>query len=241
MQTRALHALASAGVLAILVSILTSVPALAATSTITGVVTDSVSSAAIAGVQVSTNPASVTATTNGSGAYSLTVTAGTYDVLFTLSGYNANFVGAVVAPPSGTVTANVALVKVAANTAQDLFSRPDQTGIGTASDGHTWLNDLSVFPAGKVSIVSRQVFIQTVAGNTDHDTWMGIAYRDEEITADINTVATLSGGTGVQHGGRLLGRVLGNDQWLVLTAASPSGWTTAATGLSSRPPFTPFH
>jgi hypothetical protein len=211
-----LRAFAGAGLLALLIGVLISVPVYAASSTITGVVTDSVTSAAIAGVTVATNPASVTATTNGSGAYTLNLTAGTYDVLFTLGGYNSNFAGAVVAPPSGTVTANVALVKVAANTAQDLFSRPDQTGIGTASDGHTWSNDLSVFPAGKVSIVSRQDFIQTVAGNTDHDTWMGIAYRDQEITADINTVATLSGGTGVQHGGRLLGRVLGNDQWLVL-------------------------
>ena len=40
---------------------------------------------------------------------------------------------------------------------------------------------------------------------------------DQEITADLNTVATLPGGTGVQHGGRLLARVLGSDQWVVLT------------------------
>ncbi len=217
---RTLRTFASAGVLALVMGVLMSIPAFAATSTITGVVTDSVTSAAIAGVQVSTNPASVTATTNASGAYSLTVTAGTYDVLFTLSGYNANFAGAVVAPPSGTVTANVALVKVPANAAQDLFSRPDQTGIGTASDGHTWSNDLNVYPAGKVSIVSRQVFIQTVAGNTDHDTWMGTAYRDEEITADINAVGVIMP-SGMQHGGRLLARVLGSDQWLVL-ALNPS-------------------
>ena len=214
---RTLRTFASAGVLALVMGVLMSIPAFAASSTISGVVTDSVTSAAIAGVTVVTNPATVTATTNGSGAYTLNLTAGTYDVAFTLSGYNVNFVGAVVAPANGTATANVALVKIPANAAQDLFSRPDQTGIGTSSDGHTWSNDLNVFPAGKVSIVSRQVFIQTVAGNTDHDTWMGIAYRDEEITADINTVATLPGGIGVQHGGRLLARVLGSDQWVVLT------------------------
>jgi carboxypeptidase family protein len=214
---RTLRTLAGASFLALVMGVSMSIPALAASSTISGVVTDSVTSAPIAGVQVSTNPASVTATTNVSGAYSLTVTAGTYDVLFTLSGYNSNFVGAVNAPGGGTATANVALVKVPANAAQDLFSRPDQTGIGTASDGHTWSNDLNVYPAGKVSIVGQKVFIQTVAGNTDHDTWMGISYRDEEITADINAVATLPGGIGVQHGGRLLARVLGSDQWVVLT------------------------
>ena len=188
-----------------------------------GVVTDAGTSAAIAGVQVATNPASVTTTTNGSGAYTLNVTAGTYDVLFTLSGYNSNFVGAVNAPANGTATANVALVRVPANAAQDLFSRPDQSGIGTASDGHTWSNDLNVFPNGKVSIVSRQVFIQTVAGNTDHDTWMGIAYRDEEITADINAVGVIMP-SGAEHGGRLLARVMGSDQWIVL-ALNPSGST----------------
>jgi hypothetical protein len=187
------------------------------------VVTDAGTSAAIAGVQVATNPASVTTTTNGSGAYTLNVTAGTYDVLFTLSGYNSNFVGAVNAPANGTATANVALVGVPANAAQDLFSRPDQSGIGTASDGHTWSNDLNVFPNGKVSIVSRQVFIQTVAGNTDHDTWMGIAYRDEEITADINAVGVIMP-SGAEHGGRLLARVMGSDQWIVL-ALNPSGST----------------
>ena len=186
-------------------------------------VTDAGTSAAIAGVQVATNPASVTTTTNGSGAYTLNVTAGTYDVLFTLSGYNSNFVGAVNAPANGTATANVALVRVPANAAQDLFSRPDQSGIGTASDGHTWSNDLNVFPNGKVSIVSRQVFIQTVAGNTDHDTWMGIAYRDEEITADINAVGVIMP-SGAEHGGRLLARVMGSDQWIVL-ALNPSGST----------------
>src|SRR5438309_1562825 len=223
---RTLRTFAGAGVLALVMGVLMSVPALAASSTISGVVTDSVTSAAIAGVQVSTNPASVTATTNASGAYTLTVTAGTYDVLFTLSGYNTNFVGAVNAPANGTATANIGLVKVPANAAQDLFSRPDQTGIGTASDGHTWSNDLNVFPAGKVSIVGQKVFIQTVAGNTDPDTWMGIAYRDEEITADLNTVATLPGGLGVQHGGRLLARVLGSDQWVVLTLnPTDNSWT----------------
>src|SRR6202011_5799281 len=101
-----LRVFAGASLLALLMGVAISMPALAASSTISGVVTDSVTSAAIAGVQVSTNPASVTATTNASGAYSLTVTAGTYDVLFTLSGNNSNFVGAVNAPPSGTATAN---------------------------------------------------------------------------------------------------------------------------------------
>jgi hypothetical protein len=71
--------------------------------------------------------------------------------------------------------------------------------------------------------VSRQLFIQTVAGNTDHDTWMGTAYRDQEITADINAVGVIMP-SGAEHGGRLLARVLGSDQWLVLTL-NPSGST----------------
>jgi len=199
-------------------------PVQAASSTITGTVTNSSTSAPIAGVQVSTQPASVTATTDSSGAYTLSVTAGTYNVLFTASGYNANFVGGVIAPANGTIAANQALVPVPALAAQDLFSRPDQSGIGTASDGHAWSNDLNVFPLATTSIVGRQFFVQTKTQNTDHDTWMGIAYRDQEITADLNTVSVVI--DTFQHGGRLLARVLGNDQWIILTP-SPSNSTLA--------------
>ncbi|HEV2029129.1 MAG TPA: carboxypeptidase regulatory-like domain-containing protein [Candidatus Dormibacteraeota bacterium] len=214
---RALKTLASTGLLALVIAVLASVPVQAAsTATITGVVTDSGTSAPIGGAQVVTQPASSTATTNSSGAYTITLAAGTYDVLITAGGYNANFVGAVNAPASGTVTANQTLTPVPANAAQDLFSRPDQSGIGTASDGHTWSNDLNVFPNATVSIVSRQLHVQNPTANSDHDTWMGIAYRDQEITGDINMVSV--------NGGRLLARVLGYDKWIVL-ALNPNNST----------------
>jgi len=179
------------------------------------VVNDARTGAPIAGAQVSTQPASTTASTDNNGAYVLNLATGTYDVLFTAPGYNANFVGSVSAPPNGTATANEALVRVPAQAAQDLFSRPDQSGLGTASDGHTWANDFNVYPTAKVSIVGGQDFVQTMTQNTDLDTWMGIAYRDEEVSADMNMVAVLSD-PNFQHGGRLLARVQGSDSWIVL-------------------------
>jgi len=179
------------------------------------VVSDARTGAPVAGGQVSTQPASTTATTGNNGAYSLNLAAGTYNVLFTAPGYNANFVGAVNAPSNGTATANQALVRVPAQGAQDLFSRPNQSGIGTASDGHTWADDFTVYPTAKVSIVGGQDFVQTMTANTDLDTWMGIAYRDQEVTADMNMVAVLSDPS-FQHGGRLLARVQGSDSWIVL-------------------------
>ncbi|HEX7264993.1 MAG TPA: carboxypeptidase-like regulatory domain-containing protein, partial [Candidatus Dormibacteraeota bacterium] len=131
-----------------------SVPAQAASpSTITGVVTISGTSTPIAGAQVSTQPASSTTTTDSGGNYTLNVTAGTYNVIYAASGFNTDFIAGIVAPPNGSVAANAALKPVPAQAAEDLFSRPDQSGIGTASDGHTWSNDLSKYPNGTVSIV----------------------------------------------------------------------------------------
>jgi carboxypeptidase family protein len=216
---RALRTLAGVGLLAIVSGVLGSVPVLAANATINGVVTDFSTGAPIAGVAVATSPASVTATTDTSGAYTLSVPAGTYDVLFTMSGYNANFVPAV-SPPA---TANEALVPVPANAAEDLFSRPDQSGIGTASDGNTWTRDTAQFPNGTVDISSRRAFFQTVSAVTDLDVWMGIAYRDQEVTADINAISVLPP-VGTQHGGRLLARVQGADTWLLM-ALNPSDST----------------
>jgi len=184
------------------------------------VVSDARTGAPVAGAQVSTQPASTTATTGNNGSYTLNLAAGTYNVLFTAPGYNANFVGAVNAPSNGTATANQALVRVPALAAQDLFSRPNQTGLGTASDGHTWANDFNVYPTARVSIVGGQDFVQTMAQNTDLDTWTGIAYRDQEVTADMNMVAVLSD-PNFQHGGRLLARVQGSDSWIVM-ALNPS-------------------
>ncbi len=165
---------------------------------------------------MSTQPATTSATTGSNGSYTLNTSAGTYNVVFTAAGYNANFVGSVNAPANGTATASQALAAVPAGTAQDLFSRPDQSGIGTASDGHTWANDMNVYPTGVVGVVGRQLFVQTDTQNTDHDTWMGIPYRDQEVTADMNMVNVLSD-PNYQHGGRLLARVQGSDSWIVLT------------------------
>jgi hypothetical protein len=216
---RALRTVAGAGALAMVTGLLVSMPVLATTSTISGVVTIAGTSTPIAGVTVATSPASTTATTDSTGSYSLSVTSGTYDVLFTMSGYNNNFVGAVNA--TSNAAASQALVPIPAQAAQDLFSRPDQNGIGTASDGHTWTRDSGVYPLGTVDIVNRQAFVQTASAATSLDAWMGIAYRDQEVTADINMAVAPGGG---QHGGRLLARVVGSDQWLVL-ALNPTDST----------------
>ncbi len=190
---------------------------------ISGVVSDAGTGAPIAGALVATQPASTTATTDTGGAYTLNLSVGTYNVVFTAPGYNANFEGAVNAPAGGTATANRALVPIPGKTAEDLFSRPDQSGLGTASDGHTWTNDLNVYPTGKASIVGGQAFIQTATALTDHDTWMGTQYRDEEIAADLDMVNVVQDPS-FQHGGRLLARVEGSDSWIVL-ALNPSNST----------------
>ncbi len=182
---------------------------------ISGTVTIAGTSSPLAGVVVTSQPASASATTDSSGSYTLNVTSGTYNVIFNAQGFNANFAGAVSAPPNGTATANGALIPVTALAAQDLFSRPDQNGIGTASDGHAWAADYNVYPAAQVSISTGNLYIQTATQNTDHDTWMGIPYRDEEITADLYIVNVFQDPRFL-HGGRLLARVQGSDSWIVM-------------------------
>jgi len=113
------------------------------------------------------------------------------------------------------VSVNQALVPLPALGAQDLFSRPDQSGLGTSSDGHTWANDLSVYPKATASISGRQALVQTATANTDYDTWMGVPYRDEEVSADMDIVNVVQDAN-VQHGGRLLARVQGASSWIVL-------------------------
>jgi hypothetical protein len=175
-------------------------------SQISGVVTDSVSGAPIAGAQVSTRPASSSAVTNAGGGYTLAVAAGSYNVIFAASGYNSNFAPASVSS-GATVTANQALVAVPALTAQDLFSRPNQTGIGpVASDGHTWTDDLASNPSAVVQINNQQLYLQT--NGTAYDSWMGIPYQDHEVAADVDMVA---------GGARLLARVQSSGNWIVLT------------------------
>lgn len=180
---------------------------------------------------MSTQPASGSATTDAAGAYTLNAAAGTYSVLFAAAGYNTNFTGGVNVPAQATVTASKALVAVPPGVAEDLFSRPNQSGIGTASDGHSWANDFNVYPTGTVSIAGGQVFVQTATAFTDHDTWMGIPYRDEEVTGDLNMVNVVQD-PNFQHGGRLLARVQGSDSWIVMALNSSNStltiWVDAA-------------
>ncbi|HEV3103923.1 MAG TPA: PKD domain-containing protein [Candidatus Dormibacteraeota bacterium] len=184
--------------------------ATAINGTVSGTVTDSASAAPIAGAQVSTQPATSTAVTNASGGYQLSIPAGAYNVIFSASGYNSNFKSINVSSGAGT-TASQALVAVPALTAQDLFSRPNQTGIGPASDGHTWTDDLASNPSAVVQITNQQLYLQTTS--TTYDAWMGIAYQDQEVAADVN----ISAGSA-----RLLARVQGNGTWLVLTITPSS-------------------
>ena len=107
-------------------------------SAISGNVTDSVTGNAIAGVVVSTLPASATTTTDAQGNYSLGVQANTYTVVFTgaSAGYNENIVTGVQAPLGGTATANQPLVAIPPFTAMDLFTQPDQ--ISRLGDLYRW-------------------------------------------------------------------------------------------------------
>jgi hypothetical protein len=176
-----------------------------ANSQITGVVTDSASGAPIAGAQVSTQPASSTVVTNAGGNYTLAVSAGTYNVMFAASGYNNNFKSVSIGS-NASATANQALVAVPGLSAQDLFSRPNQTGIGPATDGHAWTDDLASNPSAVVQIRTQQLYLQTTG--TAYDAWMGIPYQDQEVAADVEMVA---------GGARLLARVQGSGNWIVLT------------------------
>ena len=151
------------------------------------------------------------------------MTAATYNVIFAASGYNSDFDAGVIAPSNGSVTANASLVPVPPGIAMDMFSRPDQAGLGTASDGNSWSNDLNVFPSAQSSISGRRAFVQTARAYTDFDAWMGIAYRDEEVSADIDMVSVVQDPS-FQHGARLLARVQGSDSWIVM-ALNPSNST----------------
>ena len=153
----------------------------------------------------------------------MSLASGTYNVMFSASGYNSNFDGGVNAPTGGSATANVSLYPVPPGFAQDLFSRPDQTGFGIASDGHAWSNDFNVYPTARTSISNRQAFVQTANQYTDHDAWMGIPYRDQEVSVDMNMVNVVQDPS-FQHGGRVLARVQRSDSWIVLTL-NPSNST----------------
>lgn len=220
-------------------------------STIQGTVTVAGTFTPIAGATVTTQPATTSATTDSNGAYALNVTAGTYNVIFQAGGFNSEFDGSVNAPANGVATADSGLSPIIPGSAQDLFSRPDQAGMGTASDGHSWADDHNVYPTATVSISSRSAYVQTASANTDFDTWMGIPYRDQEITADLYVVRALSDPQYL-HGGRLLGRVQGSDSWIVMAINTANdtitiwvdnagNWTQLGVGSQSYSPNVWYH
>lgn len=194
--------------------------------------TDAATSAPLAGASVATRPLSGTATTDGLGNYSLKAAPGTYSVLFSAPGYNSNFSGSVGVNANATTAANKSLVGVPLKTSMDLFSRPDDPGpvLGTASDGHVWANDLSVYPTCVSSISSQTAYLQGFTTQTDCDTWMGDSYLDSELTADFNMAQVLVDPY-YQHGARILSRVQnGGSDWILIAINPTQGkiaiWTT---------------
>jgi len=209
-------------------------------STITGTVTDSNSGFDIAGVTVSTIPASTTATTSSSGVYSLPVASGTYTVVFTASGYNENDAANVTAPPGGSATASQTLVAIPAEVAMDTFTQPNQTGGWSPStDGHVWTSDLGSPPNGvpaQAGITANQAWVDT-SGSTleDVDTWIGYQYANQEVTADVDITTVLTD-SGYQHGPRLLARVQSSGAaWngIVMTIDPPNGSNPTPPGSST--------
>ncbi|MGH7749945.1 MAG: carboxypeptidase regulatory-like domain-containing protein, partial [Candidatus Dormibacteria bacterium] len=178
-----------------------SFPASAASFAISGRVSDTSTGAGIAGAQVVTQPPTTSTTTDASGNYAITVAPGTYNVIGTDAGYNSNFTTSTVS--SGGTTANLSLVGVPAQSAQDLFTRPNQTGFGTATDGHAWSTDNA---SANVAIASSTLSFQT--SSTSVDGWMGTPYQDEVVSADVN----VSSGTA-----RVLARVVGAGTWIALS------------------------
>jgi PKD repeat protein len=185
-------------------------------STITGTVQSGASSP-IAGVEVSTIPATTTATTGASGSYSLAVPAATYTVVYTGApvGYNANFTGSVVAPASGSVSAGlVTLTAIPAQEAMDTFTQPNQTGGWSPStDGSTWDSDLGtsnngvVITSSQVGVSGEQGFVDTgESTGADYDNWMGYDYVNQVVSAQVEITSIVSDPVNA-HGARLLARV----------------------------------
>src|SRR5438128_1654278 len=78
-------------------------------------------------------------------------------------------------------------------------------------------------PDGQARLVNPQSLVHAARPFTVHDTSMGIPYRDEEISVDMNMFNVVQDPS-FQHGGRILARVTGNDAWVVLTL-NPSNST----------------
>jgi hypothetical protein len=189
--------------------------------TVSGTVTDSVTGNALAGATVSTQPVTTTATTDNAGHFSLLLAPGAYNVLVTSARYNANFT-AVSVNSNATSTVTLSLVPVPPGVAEDLFSRPNQSGIGTASDGHVWTDDSAQNPTARFSIVNRQLSVQTGSA-VAYDAWMGTSYQDQEIAADFS----IASGSGA----RVMARVQGPGSWILVAVNPGSGlvlWVTKA-------------
>jgi len=204
-----------------------------ANSAIAGTLTDSVSGQPIAGVTVTTVPASTTTTTGASGTYSLPVAAGSYTVVFTAStvGYNANDLAGVQAPANGSATANQSLVAIPAQVAMDNFTQPNQGGGWSPStDSSTWTSDIASPPNGVpingAGITANQAWVDT-SGSTlqDFDTWMGYRYANQQVNATLDITSVVSDPT-YQHGARLMALVQGTaSSWnaIVMTIDPPDG------------------
>src|SRR5260370_23803690 len=125
-------------------------------------------------------------------------------------------------------------VPVPANTAMDLFSRPDQSGPGTASARSSWTNGLSRYPSAQASISNRRLYVQTASQITDYDNWIGNAgnsYSNELIAVDFNMITVVQDPS-YQHGPRLLARVQDSTTWIELAVNEVNG--TLALWVSDR-------
>lgn len=181
--------------------------------TITGQVTDSQGNP-VSGAQVSTIPTSSTTTTDANGNYTLTnVGVGNYGVVVaSANGYNATYVTATVTQNNTTVANEQFTVPIPANTSMDNYFRPDEPEWNPASDGHTWLDDRTVYPGASTSISNNTGFVDTFTAATDRDEWMGGTYADQQVSADFEILQF--GQDAFQHGPRLLGRVTDSHHFI---------------------------
>ncbi len=188
------------------------------TGMVSGTVTSAATGATLAGTVVSTQPTTSAVSTDVNGNYQMTIPTGNYSVVFTLSGYNSNFVGNVIVNQNAATTAGVGLAPITPLAAQDLFSRPDQNGFGTASDGSGWADDAASYPTGTASVSNRMGWVQTYSALVDRDEWMGISYQDQEVSADFDLI-----NVDPYHGANLIARLQGGSSgttpptWVELT------------------------
>src|SRR5206468_4526370 len=136
-----------------------------ATGTLTGIVTDSTTSAAISGALVQLSNGSST-TTDPSGVYSTSVAQGTYSVTFSKSGYVTQTIPNVAITSGATTTQDAKLVPASSSgpTAQITTSNACSAFSGGTA---TSLNSISygVKPNGTINVVSPNAFYYWVKVN----------------------------------------------------------------------------